>query len=100
MRVLIGTTVFVLSVLTCFAQNNASLEVIVRDPSGALINKAHVQLIRNGKPQSAAKTNPRGEAQFNKISPGRYQVLVEAAGFKTMNLENVDLSAGPNRKEI
>lgn len=100
MRVLIGTAVFVLSVFTCMAQTGASLEVIVRDPSGALINKAQVQLIRNGKPQSAAQTNQRGEARFNKLSPGRYQVHIEAAGFKAFDLEEVDLSAGVNRKEV
>src|SRR5262245_41495507 len=108
MRVLIGTAVFALSVLTCLAgpssgslkpelkthvqsdarvlspsfslsaQTSASLEVIVRDPSGALINKAQVQLIRNGKPQSTAQTNQRGEARFNKLAAGSYQLLIEA----------------------
>ena len=100
MRVLMGTVVFVLSVLTCFAQTGATLDVVVRDPSGALVNKAQVQLIRNGKPQSAAQTNQRGEARFNKVAPGRYQVQIEAAGFKTQAIEDLDLSAGSNRKEV
>lgn len=89
-----------LCLLPCFVQTNASLEVIVRDPSGALINKAQVQLIRNGKPQSSAKTNERGEARFNKVAPGRYQIHIEAAGFKTQDIDELDLSTGANRKEV
>ena len=41
-----------LSVVPCVAQatqGNASLEVIVKDPTGALINKAQVQLIKKWK---------------------------------------------------
>jgi hypothetical protein len=101
MRVLAGTVaVLVLSVLTCSAQTNANLEVIVRDPSGALISKAQVQLARNGKPQSLVQTNQRGEARFNKVLPGRYQVRIEAPGFKAQELNEVDLVAGANRKEV
>jgi hypothetical protein len=101
MRVLAGTVaVLVLSVLTCAAQTNASFEVVVRDPSGALINKAQVQLLRNGKAQAAAQTNQRGEARFNKVAPGRYQVRIEAAGFKAQELNEVDLGVGANRKEV
>ena len=101
MRVLAGTVaVLVLSVLTCFAQTNASLELIVRDPSGALVSKAQVQLVRNGKPQSVVQTNQRGEARFNKVAPGRYQVRIEAAGFKAQELNEVDLVVGANRKEV
>ena len=35
--------------VSCFAQTSATFEVVVKDPSGALINKAQVQLIKNGK---------------------------------------------------
>ena len=101
MRVLAGTVaVLVLSVLTCSAQTNANLEVIVRDPSGALISKAQVQLVRSGKRQSLVQTNQRGEARFNKVLPGRYQVRIEAPGFKAQELNEVDLVAGANRKEV
>ena len=100
MRVLIGTAILVLSVFTCLAQSNASLEVVVRDPSGALINKAQVQLIRNGKSQSNTQTNQRGEARFGKVPPGQYQLHVEAVGFKALQLETLELTAGVNRKEI
>jgi hypothetical protein len=87
-------------VVPCFVQVNASLEVIVKDPSGALINKAQVQLIRNGKSQSSSQTNQRGEARFNKVSPGRYQLHIEAAGFKAQDINDLDLSGGLVRKEV
>jgi hypothetical protein len=89
-----------LLLLPWLVQTNATLEVIVKDPSGALINKAQVQLVRNGKPQSLVQTNQRGEARFNKVPPGRYQVHIEAAGFKAQELNEVDLAAGANRREV
>jgi hypothetical protein len=89
-----------LFLLPWLVQANATLEVIVKDPSGALISKAQVQLVRNGKPQSIVQTNQRGEARFNKVAPGRYQVRIEAAGFKALDLNELDLAAGVNRKEV
>jgi len=78
---------------------SASLEVVVKDPTGALINKAQVQLIRNGKSQSLNSTNQRGEVRFNKLPVGSYQLRVEAAGFKAQDV-NLDLNAGQHQKEI
>ena len=98
-----ATSVFValvLTVLPCLAQSPASLEVIVKDPSGALINKAQVQLIRNGKSQSLISTNQRGEARFNKVAPGAYQIHIEAAGFKALDIEDVNVSTGPQRRDV
>ncbi|HEU4768499.1 MAG TPA: carboxypeptidase-like regulatory domain-containing protein, partial [Pyrinomonadaceae bacterium] len=85
--------------LPCAAQTQGALEVVVKDPSGALINKAFVQLIKNGKVQSTAQTNQRGETKFSKLSPGRYQLHIEAVGFKAQDLEEFDV-AGSNRKEV
>ena len=64
-----------LIVSPCLGQGaSASLEVVVKDPTGALINKAQVQLLRNGKSQSLNSTNQRGEVRFNKVPAGRHQV--------------------------
>src|SRR5215475_6475111 len=82
----------------CLGQNSASLEVVVKDPTGALINKAQVQLLKNGKAQSLSSTNQRGEARFNKLTAGRYQVHIEAAGFKALDLEEVELTSGLQRR--
>ncbi|HEV2836522.1 MAG TPA: carboxypeptidase regulatory-like domain-containing protein [Pyrinomonadaceae bacterium] len=89
-----------LSLLPCLAQANASLEVTVRDPSGALVHRAQVQLLQNGKTHSTAQTNQQGEVRFNKVLPGRYQIHIDATGFKSTNLEDVELVAGSNRKEV
>jgi hypothetical protein len=91
---------FMLAIAPCMGQSNASLEVIVKDPTGALISKAQVQLLKNGKPQSASSTNQRGEARFNKLAAGSYQLHVEAAGFKALDLPDIDLTTGPQRREV
>jgi hypothetical protein len=91
-----------LTALPCLAQTtstNASLEVVVKDPSGALVNKAQVQLLRNGKAQSLNSTNQRGEVRFNKVAVGNYQLHIEAPGFKAQDVEIV-LSSGPQRREV
>ena len=94
--------VVVISSQLAFAQSsgNASLDVVVHDPSGALVNKAQVQLLSNGRQQAATQTNQNGEARFNKLVPGRYLVHVEAAGFKPQNTEAITLTPGSNRTEI
>ena len=82
----------------CVAQTGGSLELVIKDPSGALIHQAVVQLIKNGKIQSTAQTNQRGETRFNKLTPGPYQLHIEAPGFKPSDV-NVDVS-GLSRKEV
>lgn len=88
----------------CLAQtkiaNNGSLEVVVKDPTGALINKARVQLLKNGKPLSSAQTNQKGEVRFTQLTAGNYQLRVEAVGFKPQDLESVDLAPGSTRSEV
>ena len=96
-------TAIVLAAVSCIAQStqgNASFEVVVKDPSGALINKAQVQLIRNGKSQTVNSTNQRGEVRFNKLPIGLYLIHVEAVGFKAQDIENIELGVGPNRREV
>ncbi len=83
----------------CVAQNNATLEVVVRDQTGALINKAQVQLIGGTKP-TLTQTNQKGEARFSKLAIGRYQLRVEAAGFKAQDIESLNLTNGLNRTEV
>jgi Carboxypeptidase regulatory-like domain len=98
--VLIAFALLVVPCLAQSAQSNASLEVVVKDPTGALINKAQVQLLRNGKQQSLTSTNQRGEVRFNKLQPGNYQLHIEAPGFKAQDVEAFDLAVGPQRREI
>ena len=95
-------TVLLLIVGPCLGQatQSASLEVVVKDPSGALINKAQVQLIRNGKSQSLTSTNQRGEARFNKVPAGQYQLHIEAPGFKAQDVADVEIGPAAQHREV
>jgi hypothetical protein len=79
---------------------DGTLEIVVKDPSGAVIQNASVQLMKDGRPASATQTNQRGEARLNRIATGRYQVHIEAIGFKANESDLKDLHAGSNRTEI
>lgn len=79
---------------------NATLEIVVRDPSGAVIQNARVRLIKDGRLAATAQSNQRGEARLNRIAAGRYQVHVEAIGFKGRDIDVQDLHAGSNKTEV
>jgi hypothetical protein len=101
MSVFIG---FALFTSVCLAQtkavSDASLELVIKDPSGALIANAHLQLIKNGKVESSTQTNQKGEARFSRIVIGRSQIHLEAPGFKPRDIDLADLHPGSNRTEI
>ncbi len=61
MRVLV---ILLLICLPCAAQTSGSLELVVKDPSGALINKAQVQLIKNGKVRIDDPIKSTGRSAF------------------------------------
>jgi len=98
-RSIAGIVAFLFAVQICHAQNTATLDVIVRDPSGALISKAQVQLLVNNKQQSIVQTNQKGEARFNRLQVTGYQIHVEAPGFKTFET-TVTMKPGGNRIEL
>jgi Carboxypeptidase regulatory-like domain len=79
---------------------NASLEIVVKDPTGALIHRAQVELRRNSKTESTTETNQKGEARFNRLKIGRYEARIEAPGFKPRDINELQLSAGLNRLEV
>ena len=82
-------------------RNARSLEVTVKDPSGALVHRAQLELRKNGKKEATAETNQKGEARFNRLQPERdYQVHIEAAGFKPRDVTDLNLSDGTNRIEV
>ena len=107
-----GFCLYVISVLCVFAlcssaglaqtrgTNDATLEIVVKDPAGALIHSAVVQLARVGKTNPAVQTNQKGEARFVHVAPGQYQIQVEAPGFKARSIDSLELHAGLNRTEV
>ena len=81
-------------------RSTPSLEVVVKDPSGALISRAQLELRRNGKKEATTQTNQKGEARFNRLTAADYQVHIEAVGFKPRDVLDVKLSDGLNRIEV
>lgn len=77
-----------------------TLEVTVRDPSGAVVNNARVQLLKSTKPETIVETNQKGEARFARLAAGTYRLHIEAVGFKGQDVEGLEVSSGVTRKEV
>ena len=99
------TSVLIVLLLCCQlgisqTRSTQSLEIVVKDPTGALIHRAQLELRKNGKKEASAETNQKGEARFNRLGPAQYQVHIEAVGFKSQDVNDVKLSDGLNRIEV
>ncbi len=72
----------------CQAQFSASVQGVVQDPSGALIPAAKV-VLRNLQTgiETESQTSTAGFYRFSSLAPGRYEVTVEAAGFRTVTIQ-------------
>lgn len=89
--------VLLLTLLTClvllvpcasFAQlSTASLSGLVKDPSGARVQNATVQL-RNvtTSVENTTKSNTTGVYNFTSVAPGSYTLQVNASGFSTAQI--------------
>jgi len=66
----------------CYAQFNSSVEGIVTDPTGAVVQSAKVMLhsVQTGVDLRSA-TSSVGYFRFNALGPGDYLIVVEAQGF-------------------
>jgi hypothetical protein len=82
----------------------ASLRVVVKDPSGAVIPGAMVQ-VKGAEERNAAidagelVSDGGGVATVTDLVPGRYVVQVSFPGFETLVLRDVRVRAGENRKD-
>jgi hypothetical protein len=67
------------------AQSSASLNGTVKDPSGAVITGATLNLIEDGTHfRQTSRTNGAGVHNFTVVPPGRYTLQVIAQGFRTV----------------
>jgi hypothetical protein len=85
------------------AQSSATgqLTVVVRDPSGAVIVGADVRVeARQGPSASSLRTGSSGVALFESLSPGRYRVRVQFAGFETVEVSDVRVGVGATKREV
>lgn len=77
----------------------ANLVVTVIDATGAAIPGASVYL-EDGGTKRVTKLAQQGEARFQKVRPSKYRIHVEASGFESRELEDVQLKTGENRIEV
>ena len=78
----------------------ATLRVIVKDPSGAVIPHATVRVSGGDRPVPDASSDGQGVATVTDLAAGRYSVTAEFPGFETRTVQDVRVRAGDNRREI
>src|SRR5205823_2895517 len=79
---------------------DARLAITVADPSGAVIPNATVTIVDAADPSKMFKpaaTTDKGVALFEGLTPGRYTVRAEFAGFEPGTLKDVRVRAGDNK---
>src|ERR1019366_3100834 len=95
-RILAPVFVLALLVSGAFAQETTGgLQGIVRDPSGAVVSHAQVELTGSslvGKKE--AETDGSGYYRFANLPPGTYALTITAKGFSTMKREGLDIQVG------
>jgi hypothetical protein len=75
-------------------QNSLSIKGTVTDQLGGLVVGATV-VAKDSKGNSVSvTTNDDGIYQFHNLLPGRYDLIVTAAGFSTLDEKNVELKSG------
>ena len=78
-----------------FAQASAGMTGTITDPSGAVVNNAHVT-VKNEETGQESQTisSNAGTYAFKALPPGKYTVSVDAAGFKknVQRAVNIDVS--------
>src|SRR5687768_7543941 len=71
-----------------------SVRVTVRDATGLPVSGARVILTPSTGPALTAATTDRGEALFERLTPGSYAAHVETAGFAPLERPNVAVRSG------
>lgn len=94
LRVVLSGFFILFLAATVNAQFRASVQGSVTDAQGAAINGATVTLTSSetNKTQQAT-TSDEGFYRFSELSPGRYAMTVEQAGFNKKTLENLVVNA-------
>ena len=90
--------VFALAACAALAQAPPSLHGTVKDPSGALVPGALVQLRGPGGEQRA-KSDDNGQYSFSTLQSGKYQVRVIAKGFTVAQKQDVGI-ANPTTLDV
>ncbi len=97
-RFLLISTILTFVSSSALAQYGASLEGTVTDKSGAVISGATVTVTNQATGVSRnTVTSDAGFYRISALSPGRYRVDVDAAGFKKGTTADVQVSAESTR---
>src|SRR5437016_2285102 len=85
---------FTLIVIATAQSPTGSIAGVVRDPSGATVSSAHVKATSTATRQARTTTSSeQGDYSFAALSPGEYEVSVEAPGFQRI-LRQASVEAG------
>ena len=78
---------------------SGTLTGLVSDPSGAIVPGAQVVLTDEEKGYNfTAKTDNEGRFVLRNLAPGRYRLVVSAAGMRTQTQTGIYLERGPERR--
>src|SRR5258708_37621170 len=81
--------------LALFAQETtAGITGTVKDPSGAILNKATVEVSSPALIGTKRSDTDQGYYRFVNLPPGTYTLTVTSAGFRTYKQENINLEVG------
>ncbi|HWR53455.1 MAG TPA: carboxypeptidase regulatory-like domain-containing protein [Bryobacteraceae bacterium] len=98
-RIRLFAAAFLLSAVCLFSQNvSGTLSGVVKDPGGAVIPAAEVTLINaaTGVSQKMS-TNESGMFVFSYVLPGTYNLEVSMAGFRTVQVRDITVTATERR---
>jgi hypothetical protein len=83
------------SVSALAQQTTGAVRGIVTDPTGALVPGAKVTIASSTiNYRSETTTSAEGEYRFSDLIPGQYEIVIEAANFKTLTLTDVRVELG------
>lgn len=91
-RIIRATLVAFCLAMTIFGQGLTSVGGTVKDPSGAIIPAAQVQLTNmDTGAQRAGVSDSAGRYLFSQVQPGTYQMIAKAPGFGDLTIDKVQL---------
>ena len=100
LRILLAALLFLGSAMTAWGQFD-SAEVLghIKDPSGAAIQSATVQLLNVSKGIIVVRqADPSGDYEFTNVQPGVYKVIATGTGFEKSTTDNFTVTAGARQR--
>jgi hypothetical protein len=79
---------------------SATLQIVVHDPSGAVIPGARVQVTSADGSAREASSNGQGLAAVPSLETGRYSVSVSFPGFETKTISDLRIRSGDTRRDV